>query len=155
MDNNSTVANLSEKASWLEETIDKLARDFKKKWSRNRLLYVVTSLLIGVAGGLITIWLGLGWGKEIPLVLGSLITLFSIIENIFNFRKSWVERANTWHYILRLQEDYTFYIKGRAASDLEESKLEYFLKELQRILEQDHSNWERARTEIETINKNQ
>ena len=62
----------------------------------------------------------------VAFTLGAIVTVLNALEPFFNFRSLWVEHEEAVYRLYRLQDDFTFYLKGKQPKDLSQEKLEEF-----------------------------
>lgn len=130
----STPLEIEEKAKWLSEAIQegldrsrKRKREFKTKASVIKIATVFLS-------GLMTVLLGLQIQnyedrfKMTAFILGAIVTVLNALEPFFNFRSLWIEHEETTYRLYRLQDDFTFYLKGKRPEELSLERIEEFNK---------------------------
>lgn len=133
------TSEIEDKTKWLSDAIQegldrsrRKKREFKAKASIIKISTVFLS-------GLMTVLLGLqiqGYEdkfKMIAFVLGAIVTVLNALEPFFNFRSLWIEHEEATYRLYRLQDDFTFYLKGKKPEEVSDKKVEEFNKQYSQI----------------------
>jgi hypothetical protein len=139
--------NLQEKVEVLVNQIRSQIDLFSRRRRRDKRKAFALQVATVVASASITVLLGLGKAdeqglrQEVALILGALITVLSAFEAFFNHRHLWIVRTETVRRLERLRRKLDFYLAGLASTDLNESAIDSFRRELDEILEEDQQKW--------------
>ncbi|AUP79508.1 SLATT domain-containing protein [Flavivirga eckloniae] len=139
------------KKEHLEKYITKQLEGFKKRSVYNRSASIRQHGLVTLLGAAITILSGLDieliaeHTRIVVLILGAAVTVIGAYKTFFNNKDLWIKNTMISNKLLKVKNDYEFFIAGKEFENIKIEDLEKYKIEVDNILKEANKLWEIAR----------